>query len=65
MRMIDADEILEKLEKTEKEVLAQEDSFDKLLTVSMVQFAKEVIRRFAERSKYRGSDGQTNSPTRD
>jgi hypothetical protein len=65
MRMIDADDLLENLEKTEKELLAQENSFDKLLTVSMVQFAKEVIRRWAERSKNHGSDGQTNSPAGD
>ena len=57
MRMIDADAVLDALEVTEKGVLREEDSFEKTLTISMIRFAKEIIKRFAERSANHGSDG--------
>lgn len=57
MRLIDADVVLKNLKETEEDLLRQADSFEKLLTLSMVQFAETVIERFAERSDTRGSSG--------
>ena len=57
MRLIDADVILKNLKETEEDLLRQADSFEKLLTLSMVQFAETVIERFAERSDTHGGSG--------
>lgn len=51
MRLIDADAVLKSLGETKKEILNSEDSFEKTLTLSMIQFAETIIERFAERSE--------------
>ena len=50
MRLIDADVLLPNLEQTENDLLRNPDSFEKTLTIAMVEFTIKVIEKFLERN---------------
>ncbi len=50
MRLIDADVLLHNLEQTENDLLRNPDSFEKTLTIAMVEFTIKVIEKFLERN---------------
>ena len=50
MRLIDADVLLHNLEQTENDLLRNPVSFEKTLTIAMVEFTIKVIEKFLERN---------------
>lgn len=50
MRLIDADALLHKLGETGKEFINSPDSVEKVLSLSMIEFAIKIIEKFAERN---------------